>query len=42
MNFAKSRKDVEKAAKDLVKLAKEASITDALKKAKVADPEEVG
>ena len=40
MYFAKSRKDVEKSAKELVKLAKEAKpIKDAVKKAKVADPQ---
>jgi cytochrome c556 len=38
--FAKSRKDVEKSAKELAKLAKEAKpLTDAIKKAKVADPQ---
>ena len=40
VNFAKSRKDVEKSAKELVKLGKEAKpIKDAVKKAKVADPQ---
>jgi cytochrome c556 len=40
VNFAKSRKDVEKSAKELVKLAKEAKpIQDAVKKAKVTEPQ---
>ena len=40
VNFVKSRKDVEKSAKELVKLGKEAKvISDAVKKAKVADPQ---
>ena len=40
MSFVKGRKDVEKRAKELVKLGKEAKvITDAVKKAKVADPQ---
>ena len=41
VNFAKSRKDVEKSAKELVKLGKEAKpIKDAVKKAKdLADPQ---
>jgi cytochrome c556 len=40
VNFVKSRKDVEKSAKELVKLGKEAKvITDAVKKAKIAEPQ---
>jgi cytochrome c556 len=40
VSYTKSRKDVEKSAKELVKLAKEAKvITDAVKKAKIADPQ---
>jgi cytochrome c556 len=40
VSFAKSRKDVENSAKELVKLAKDAKpIKDAVAKAKVADPQ---
>ncbi len=40
VNFAKAQKDVEKSAKELAKLGKEAKpIKDAVKKSKVADPQ---